>query len=196
MNKPRGRPARGKGITREQVLDAALRLLEAGGAGFSMRALAARLEVTPMSLYHHVGDHAALLRAIADRVYAGVLAAGEDADDPLAGIRELLLRYHGLVADYPQLTLAIFAEPAAFAGTTRAITDRLRSLLERLTVDPLLWLETLVDHAHGNALAFQAARGDRALAGTMRERYRQALDRLLESLPESTPRAASPRYLV
>ena len=193
MSKPRGRPARGKGITREQVLDAALHLLEESGAGFSMRALAARLAVTPMSLYHHVGDHAALLRAMADRVYAGVLAPGEAFDDALAGIRDVLLRYHGLVADYPQLTLAIFAEPAAFAGTTRAITDRLLSLLEQLSTDPLLWLDTLVDHAHGNALAFQAARGDPAQAATMRERYRQALDRLLENLPEGPAKAASPR---
>lgn len=194
MNKPRGRPARGQGITREQILEAALRLLEeGGGAGFSMRALAARLEVTPMSLYHHVGDHAALLRAVSDRVYAGVLEPGETPDDPLAGIRAILLRYHGLVTEYPQLTLAIFAEPAAFAGTTRAITDHLLSLLEKLSPAPLLCLETLVDHAHGNALALQAARGDPALGGMMRERYRQALDRLLESLLEGGPKAASPR---
>lgn len=193
MNKPRGRPARGQGITREQVLEAALRLLEEGGAVFSMRTLAARLQVTPMSLYHHVGDHAALLRAVSDRVYAGVLEPGEVPDDPLDGIRAILHRYHGLVADYPQLTLAIFAEPAAFAGTTRAITDRLLSLLEKLSLEPLLWLETLVDHAHGNALAFQSVGSDPALAGTMRERYRQALDRLLEALREDMPGAASPR---
>lgn len=192
MSKPRGRPARGKGITREQVLEAALRLLEEDGAGFSMRALAARLEVTPMSLYHHVGDHAGLLRALSDRVYAGVLEPGVP-DDPLAGIRTVLLRYHGLVRDYPQLTLAIFAEPAAFAGTTRAITDRLLFLLEQLGSEPLLWLEILVDHAHGNALAIQAAQGDPAQADRMRERYRQALDRLLDSLPTGSPRAASPR---
>ncbi len=193
MNKPRGRPARGQGLAREQVLEAALRLLEEGGAGFSMRALAARLEVTPMSLYHHVGDHAALLRAVSDRVYASVLEPGEVPGDPLAGIRAILLRYHGMVTAYPQLTLAIFAEPAAFAGTTRAITDRLLSLLEKLSLEPLLWLDILVDHAHGNALAFQSVRGDQALAGSMRERYRQALDRLLEALREDMPGAASPR---
>lgn len=190
MSKPRGRPARGKGISREQILDAALRLLEeSGGKDFSMRALASRLEVTPMSLYHHVGDHAALLRAISDEVYASVPTSGQALDDPPAGIRAVLHRYHDLVVDYPQLTLAIFAEPAAFAGTTRAITDHLLSLLERVSPDPLLCLETLIDHAHGNALAFQSVRDHPEQAAMMRERYRQALDRLLESLSG----AASPR---
>lgn len=180
MSKPRGRPARGDGITREQILDAALLLLEEG-QGFSMRALAMRLNVTPMSLYHHVNDYTALLRAISDRVYSTVLH-GDAGDDPAVRIRSLLIRYHGAVRDFPQLTLAIFAQPAAFAGTTRDITDRLSALLEVLTKEAELWLDILVDHAHGNALAFQAIRDAPQLAASMQERYVLALDQLLARL--------------
>ena len=69
MTRPRGRPARGQGVTRDAILDAALDLLdEDGDAGLTMRALAARLGVTPMSLYHHVTDRAGLLRALSDRL--------------------------------------------------------------------------------------------------------------------------------
>lgn len=180
MSKPRGRPARGDGITREQILDAALLLLEEGGGqGVSMRALAARLDVTPMSLYHHVSDYTALLRAISDRVYASVLDGDTAGEDPATRIRSLLIRYHGAVGNYPQLTLAIFAQPAAFAGVTRDITNRLIALLDVLTKEAGLWLDILVDHAHGNALAFQAVREDARQAAAMQARYVQALDQLL-----------------
>lgn len=183
MNKPRGRPARGDGITREQILDAALRLLEEGGGqGVSMRALAARLDVTPMSLYHHVSDYAGLLRAVSDRVYAGVLYGEVAGEDPVTRIRTLLIRYHGAVRDYPQLTLAIFTQPAAFAGTARDITEQLIALLGALTAEPELWLDILVDHAHGNALAFQAIRDKPQQAAPMQARYLLALDELLARL--------------
>jgi AcrR family transcriptional regulator len=180
MNRPRGRPARGQGVTREQILDAALALLdEDGGQGLSMRALAARLNVTAMSLYHHVGDRTGLLRALSDRVYEVVLAGTEEPAGPLADVRRLLSRYHDAVGNHPQLTLAIFAEPAAFAGTTRQITDRLDTLLAAVTPAHRLWRDILVDHAHGSGLALIAAGGDPAQVMAMREQYRQALDALL-----------------
>jgi hypothetical protein len=86
-----------------------------------------------------------------------------------------LTRYYDAVVTHPQLTLAIFAEPAAFAGASREITDRLTELLAALTPAHLLWRDILVDHAHGSGLALIAARGDTARV----EAYRQALDCLL-----------------
>jgi hypothetical protein len=91
----------------------------------------------------------------------------------------LMTRYYGAVVAHPQLTLAIFAEPAAFAGASREITDRLGALLAAVTPAPLLWRDILVDHAHGSGLAVVAARGDAAQADMLRAAYRQALDCLL-----------------
>lgn len=180
MTRPRGRPARGQGVTRDAILDAALGLLdEDGDAGLTMRSLAARLGVTPMSLYHHVTDRAGLLRALADRLYGGVLQGVDEADGPVDGIRMLLTRYHDAVAAHPQLTLAIFAEPAAFAGASREITDRLTTLLAALTPSHMLWRDILVDHAHGSGLAVVAARGNAARVDALCAAYRQALDCLL-----------------
>ena len=178
MTRSRGRPARGEGVTRDAILSAALALLDEDGAGFGMRALAARLGVTPMSLYHHVGDRAGLLRALSDQVYGGVLN-GAVAADGIAELRALLTRYHDAVARHPQLTLAIFAEPAAFAGTTRTLTERLGLLLSALTPEHLLWRDILVDHAHGSGLALCAARGGRQQPDAMRQQYVQALDCML-----------------
>jgi AcrR family transcriptional regulator len=180
MTRPRGRPARGQGVTRDAILDAALALLDADGdAGLTMRSLAARLGVTPMSLYHHVTDRAGLLRALSDRLYGDVLQGVDEAGGPVEGIRMLLTRYHDAVVTHPQLTLAIFAEPAAFAGASREITERLTALLGALTPAHMRWRDILVDHAHGSGLAVVAVRGDAARVDALRVAYRQALDCLL-----------------
>ncbi len=179
----RGRPAHGEGVTRDAILASALALLdEGGGQGLTMRALAARLGVTPMSLYHHVGDHAGLLSALSDRVFAEVLDGLGGEADARAQIEALLTRYHHAVGRHPQLTLAVFATPAALAGATRQITDRLTALLEGLTDEPAVWRDVLVDHAHGSALAVSAARGDPGLSDAMHGRYRQALGRVLDRM--------------
>lgn len=183
MTRPRGRPTQGTGVTRDHILTAALTLLdEGGGQGLTMRALATRLGVTPMSLYHHVEDRAGLLRALSDRVYAEVLEGAVGRADPRADIQAILIRYHDAVRRHPQLTLAIFAAPEAFAGVTRQITDRLTALLAEITTEPVLWRDILVDHAHGSGLSLLLPHGDQRQAEALQEHYRQALDRLLDRL--------------
>jgi AcrR family transcriptional regulator len=183
MSFARGRPVRGLGIARDEILAAALDLLgEGAGQGLTMRALATRLGVTPMSLYRHVGDQAGLLRALADQVYAQVLDEPQQLADERAQIRVLLTRYHQAVGRFPQLTLAIFATPQAFAGVTREITEHLTALLQRLTDQPLLWRDILIDHAHGSGLALVAGQAQPAQIAHLQLQYQQALDRLLDGM--------------
>ena len=190
MKRPRGRPTRGQGVTREAILDAAQALLdEDGDAALTMRALAARLGVTPMSLYHHLPDRAGLLQALSARIYGNVLDGAGGSEDPRAALRALLERYCDAVGSHPALTLAIFAEPAAFAGTTRHITERLTALLSALTPAALLWRDILVDHAHGGGLARGAARGDPRQAAALRGQSLAALDLLLDLLQAPPPPA-------
>lgn len=68
----RGRPrANEPKLSRDQILDAALALLaEAGVGGLTMRALARRLSIDPMAVYHYFADKDALLAAAADRAFA------------------------------------------------------------------------------------------------------------------------------
>ncbi|MCE4060784.1 TetR/AcrR family transcriptional regulator [Pandoraea sputorum] len=186
MRRTRGRPAQGTGVTRDAILTTALALLDEaqspGAKGLSMRALASRLGVTPMSLYHHVEDYAGLLRALSDTVYADVL---KEIDAGLAcheEVREILIRYHAAVCRHPQLTLAIFATPEAFAGVTRDITDRLTGLLQTMTTEPLLWRNILIDHAHGSGLPFAHDDDARAAPPPDDGDYRRSLDCLLSAL--------------
>jgi AcrR family transcriptional regulator len=61
-----GRPAR---LTRDQIIDAAIALIaERGATHLSLRAVAARLGVSPMALYNHVASREDLERLIATRI--------------------------------------------------------------------------------------------------------------------------------
>lgn len=64
---------RRKGLTRQQVVTAAVAMADAQGLpGLSMRRLARELGVEAMSLYHHVADKEALLDAMVDLVFAEI----------------------------------------------------------------------------------------------------------------------------
>lgn len=189
MSRQRGRPAQGTGLARDDILSAALKLLvDGGGHGLTMRSLANQLGITPMSLYHHVGNQAELLRTLSDLVYAEVLEAAKGQTDSPTGsrdaIRTILMCYHHAVSRYSQLTLAIFATPEAFAGVTRHITDTLTTLLQELTTEPVVWRDILVDHAHGSGLAFAAVQ-DEEVVKVGNDQYQQAVDRLLDVLETS-----------
>ncbi|GAA2107119.1 TetR/AcrR family transcriptional regulator [Streptomyces synnematoformans] len=94
-------------LSRESIVDAAMDIARAEGlAGVTMRALAARLDVTPMALYRYIGDRGELTRLVADRVGALVrpAAAPHDANWEesvrawATAQRSVLRRYPGLAA--------------------------------------------------------------------------------------------------
>lgn len=182
MNRTRGRPAQGNGLNRADILTAALSILdESGGQGLTMRNLALRLGVSPMSLYRHVGSHSELLRVLSDLVYATVLEYKEPNIDPATEIRGILIRYHRTICSHPQLTLAIFTAPEAMDGVTRRITDRLNLLLTGLAVEPEVWRDILIDHAHGSGLACALA-GEGPIRVLANSQYLRAMDQMLEKL--------------
>src|ERR1700738_5715284 len=64
-----GRP--GAGLSRSQVLDAGMQILETEGIGhLTIRGLAGKLGVAATAIYWHVGDKQALLDGVAERVMA------------------------------------------------------------------------------------------------------------------------------
>jgi len=70
----RGRPAAGKAVlTRERIVAEAVTMVEEAGLdAVTMRGLARRLNVDPMSLYHHVDNRDTLLDQITELVLAGI----------------------------------------------------------------------------------------------------------------------------
>ncbi|MFI8188367.1 TetR/AcrR family transcriptional regulator [Streptomyces sp. NPDC085946] len=134
-----GKPRRGgrgggqpSGLDRERIVAVTVRLLDAEGlAGFSMRRLAAELNVTAMSVYWYVDTKDDLLELAMDAVM-GELAlpdpeAGEDWRDQL---RALAREYRGLLVGHPWLSplagtyLNIGPNYLAFSHTVQRVIRR------------------------------------------------------------------------
>ncbi|HXV93670.1 MAG TPA: TetR/AcrR family transcriptional regulator, partial [Pseudonocardia sp.] len=76
----RTRPGPRRSLSEEQLLDAALRLLDAKGVeGLSVRGLAAEVGVAPNAVYTYFPDKAAVLAGVVERVL-GRVAVGAFAD--------------------------------------------------------------------------------------------------------------------
>lgn len=125
-----GKRTRGEraGLSRTQVLDAALALVDREGAGaLTMRRLGVELDVEAMTLYHYVPNKDALLDGLVERLFAQALPfadenAEADTDAESAdwrallrtyavSLRQALLRHPGVLpfaASRPAVTPATF----------------------------------------------------------------------------------------
>ena len=135
--------AQGKhaGLTREQVLQAAVRLVDQEGAdALSMRRLARELDVEAMTLYHHVGNKHVLEDAIIEHVLAEALPSSEalSSNEPRpteagAPWQTVLARYayalHRALSTHPNCVALIASRP----GITARNLLQLEHLLELLT---------------------------------------------------------------
>ncbi|HEX4106480.1 MAG TPA: TetR family transcriptional regulator [Solirubrobacteraceae bacterium] len=107
-------------ISREQVLDATLALAGEGGlSAVSMRAVASRLQVTPMALYHHVRDKQDLLDGLVERLLGELPIPGAELPWPerlsllAASLRESARRH-------PDAFLMLLRRPANTPAARRA----------------------------------------------------------------------------
>lgn len=99
-------PARARqkrGLDRQAIVEAAFAMIaEAGEAGFSLRKLAGRVGVDPMTILYHVKSKEELLRSVADRALATVPLPATVADwrDDL---RRVAQAYLDLARRYPRV---------------------------------------------------------------------------------------------
>jgi AcrR family transcriptional regulator len=143
------RGGRGKGLTRDVVVAAAIELVESEGVdALSMRRVAARLEVEAMSLYGHVPNKHGLVVAMADHMLREV--AVTRSADPVADA----------VAFATQLRRTLLRHPS----TTRLFAMNMQlqdsAAIQRLTLDSFGVLLQLTDdmseaaYVFGTMLAF------------------------------------------
>jgi AcrR family transcriptional regulator len=111
------RPAR---IDRASVLDATLALAdEEGLAAVSMRAVAARLGVTPMALYRHVGDKSQLLDGLVEQLLLE-LPLPENTLPWQARLDALAAAMRATARKHPRVFPLLLQRPATTPGALRA----------------------------------------------------------------------------
>lgn len=150
----RGRPrAHEAKLSRDGILDEALALLaETGLGGLTMRALARRLGINPMALYHYFADKDALLGAAAERSFAALRPRMPAKGDWRARLRALSRAYLRTLHRSRELLLFVTE-----AGRVSARFDELYfaavAPLGLTTRDERRCRDALVDLLHGASLA-------------------------------------------
>lgn len=121
-------------LSRERILEAALRLVDTGGPGqLTMRRLGARLDVEAMSLYRHVPNKEAVVEGVRDLILAELAkeqAAQPEAlgwEDALGGVARAFRR---VCKRHPR-ALPLFAGDAdrAYAASAESYEPVLRALV-------------------------------------------------------------------
>lgn len=156
MKRPRGRPPRADApVSPDEMLRAALDLLDREGVeAFTMRALAERLDINPMTIHHHFGGRDGLIGAMSEDAYGRVSAPARGT--PIERMGGLLMAYHAQVLRHPGLTLLIFSRPNVFPRQAERITNEISALLAEAGLPDhraRLWRDIFVDFTHGAALA-------------------------------------------
>ncbi len=113
-------------LASDEIVDAAIEIFrEKGLDAVSMRNVSARLAVSPVPLYNRVGNKAALLDAMADRILAG-MAPPFDDDEPWS---DYAARWAQAVrrrlSAMPDMRLLLGDRRAPFVKASRPLVDAL-----------------------------------------------------------------------
>ena len=117
-------------ISREDIVDAAVNIVEAGGyQEMSIRSLAADLGVAPMSLYRHIRDKDDLLNEVVDRLLGRVWRPAVSEDDWQAWIVEAAANLRQFLVTQPAALHVYLRHPVvspAAVGRMNAMMGVLR----------------------------------------------------------------------
>ena len=129
----RGRTTRPRSaLTRDQVVDAALRIIDAEGVdALTMRRLGAALGRDPMQLYRHAASKDALLDGVVELVLSGLRVPAADAGDWVAALRSTGHAFRAIALAHPHVVPLLVTRPLATPlalrplGTLRPLEDLL-----------------------------------------------------------------------
>jgi AcrR family transcriptional regulator len=121
---------------REELIDAADRIVQRDGPAASMRAMAAEAGITKPVLYRYFGDKNGLLTAIADRHTRDLLerlrAALRSGNDRRSRTMATIDTYLRAIEEQPQIyRFLLYGQAAAEAG----LPDRMQSFTRRIATE-------------------------------------------------------------
>lgn len=103
---------RTEALSREKIVEAAIRILDAEGENaLTFRALAACLSTGAGAIYWHVADKGELLAAACDHVLTRTFDALPSEPDPAQAIRALALKVFDMIDSHPWVGTQFFREP-------------------------------------------------------------------------------------
>src|SRR4051794_7042687 len=114
-----GRTRRPRGsLTADVILDAAESIARDGFAGLTIRAVAGRLDASPMALYNHFATKDQLVDALLDRVLTRF------TPDPPSGdwredVRDFARAHRRLLVSHPWAVAQLFSRPSPGLGAVR-----------------------------------------------------------------------------
>lgn len=118
------------GLTRDDIVDAALELVRTEGIqAVTMRRLADLIGVTPMALYHHVPNKAVLLDLVVERVGADLQLA-HDGRPWTDQIRDYAHAWREELHRYPGVAGHLLRQAAPPAMSWRIMDDAISLMLE------------------------------------------------------------------
>ncbi|MEW2124998.1 TetR/AcrR family transcriptional regulator C-terminal domain-containing protein [Streptomyces sp. NPDC007259] len=147
MTQPARRPQRrNQVLSREQILDAAVDILDTGGEGaLTVRALSERLSTGSGAIAYHVGKRDDLLDAATETVVTAALAATppSEAPSPSGEVRTVALALFDAITDHrwlaTRLTLQIVRNPVG--PVTVGIFERIGQQMGALGVPRERWFD-------------------------------------------------------
>jgi TetR/AcrR family transcriptional regulator, tetracycline repressor protein len=134
----RGRPGPRRALTEDEILDAALGLLDDGGvAAASVRGIAAKVGVAPNAIYTYFPDKAAVLAGVSERLLGevdhGVFA---DREQPWRHrLESLALELRARLTAHPGAVSVMIGDPMD-GPHALALNERLLELLADAGLDP------------------------------------------------------------
>ena len=190
-------PAR---TSRDEIVAAARSILEDEGLdAVVMNRVAARVGVRGPSLYKHVADRSALIRAVADAVAVDLgrtLETAMSTHDPASDLRRLAIAYRAFVHANPNGYALLIApatpdraaDPAAVADLGRPIVAAVGRLPGVDGSAALAGARTIVAWAHG-FVSMELA-GMFRLGGDVDAAYAEGIEAILAGISERATRAA------
>jgi AcrR family transcriptional regulator len=103
---------RQRSLTREQIIDTSIRLLDEGGeGGLTFQALSKLLATGPGAIYWHVADKSDLVTAACDEIIARTMEAKPAGASPQETIRALALDLFDAIDAHPWVGAALMSAP-------------------------------------------------------------------------------------
>lgn len=151
------RKANAPALTREQIVAAALKLVdESGLEALTMRRLAAEFGVRPMALYYHVPDKSALHDLIIEAVFADVVLPPDLDPDPERRVIELGNILRDALLAHPHAVPLVMSRSLRTPGQLRPVEELLGVFfgLGLGATDAMVAVEVIGQYVFGTTLAY------------------------------------------